>query len=117
MPDLEPPPATDPTEPTDEQSLRRGESLDRPADARHLMWSFVGMTGMAAALFLVVIGTSLVAPWWAVLVLSAVWVVLFVLGTRWFLHHPGRVGVLPVAMVVIWVGAVVAGDLWLGWVA
>ena len=85
-------------------------------DARHLLGSFIGMIGMAAALFLVWAGL-LVAPLWAVIALFVVWLALFVLGTRWFMHHPWRVAALPVVMVLIWFGAIIAGDLWLGWVA
>lgn len=87
---------------------------DRPADARHLLGSFVGMTGMACVLFLV-LASGLVAPWWAVTLMTLVWLVLFVLGTRWFMHHPWRVAALPVVMAVVWFATVMAGAFFLDW--
>lgn len=86
---------------------------DRP-DARPVLGSFIGMGGMAAALFLVLASGTL-APLWAVGLLTVVWLVLFVVGARWFMAHPWRVAALPVVMAVIWFAAVMAGDLWLGW--
>ena len=53
---------------------------ERPADARHLLGSFIGMSGMACVLFLV-LASGLVAPAWAVALLTLVWLVLFVLGS------------------------------------
>ena len=87
---------------------------ERPADARHLLGSFVGMCGMASVLFLV-LASGLVAPAWAVVVLTLVWVVLFVLAVRWFMHHPWRVAALPVLMAVVWFGSVMAGAVFLDW--
>jgi hypothetical protein len=90
------------------------DPVERPADARHLLGSFVGMSGMAAALFLV-FASGLVSPPWAVAVLALVWLVLFVVGARWFMHHPWRVAALPVVMVVIWFGSITAGAVFLDW--
>ena len=87
---------------------------ERPPDARHLLGSFVGMIGMASVLFLV-LASGLVAPAWAVVVLSLVWLVLFVLSARWFMHHPRRVAALPFVMLLIWFGSIMAGAYWLGW--
>ena len=89
---------------------------ERPADARHLIGSFIGMSGMACVLFLV-LASGLVAPAWAVVVLTLVWVALFVLGVRWFMHHPWRVAVLPVVMAVVWFAGVTAGAVFLDWTA
>ena len=87
---------------------------DRPANARPVLGSFIGMSGMACVLFLV-LASGLVAPAWAVAVLAVVWLVLFVLGVRWFMHHPWRVAALPVVMLVIWFGGVMAGAAFLDW--
>lgn len=87
---------------------------DHPADARHLLGSFVGMSGMACVLFLV-LASGLVAPAWAVALLTLVWLVLFVLGVRWFMRHPWRVAALPVVMAVVWFGGVTAGAVFLDW--
>ena len=89
---------------------------DRPADARHLVGSFIGMIGMASVLF-VVLASGLVAPLWAVLLGALVWLVFFVVGTRWFMTHPWRVAALPVVLLVIWVCAVTAGAAFLDWSA
>jgi hypothetical protein len=89
---------------------------DHPADARHLVGSFIGMSGMACVLFLV-LASGLVAPAWAVVLLTLVWLVLFVLGVRWFMHHPWRVAALPVVMVAVWFATVSAGAALLGWTA
>ena len=89
---------------------------DRPADARHLIGSFIGMTGMACVLF-VVLASGLVAPLWAVALMSLVWLVLLVVGTRWFMRHPWRVAALPVVVLVVWFAAVSAGAAFLGWTA
>jgi hypothetical protein len=87
---------------------------ERPADARHLLGSFVGMSGMACVLFLV-LASGLVAPAWAVALLTVVWLVLFVLGVRWFMRHPWRVAALPLVMAVVWFAGVTAGAVFLDW--
>jgi hypothetical protein len=87
---------------------------DRPADARHLIGSFIGMIGMASVLF-VILASGLVAPWWAVALMSLVWLVAFVAATRWFMTRPWRVAILPVAVLAAWVAAVAAGAAFLGW--
>ena len=89
---------------------------ERPADARHLLGSFVGMAGMASVLFLV-LASGLVSPAWAVVAMTVVWLVLFVLGTRWFMHHPWRVAALPLVVVVVWVATISAGAAFLDWSA
>lgn len=87
---------------------------ERLPDARHLLGSFIGMCGMASVLFLV-LASGLVAPAWAVVALTVVWLVLFVIGTRWFMHHPWRVAALPVVMLVVWVATIAAGAAVLDW--
>ena len=87
---------------------------DRPSDARHLIGSFIGMIGMACVLF-VVLASGLVAPLWAVVLMTVVWLVAFVVATRWFMHHPWRVAVLPVGVLAVWLAAVAAGAAFLDW--
>ena len=87
---------------------------ERPADARHVLGSFIGMSGMACVLFLV-LASGLVAPAWAVALLTVVWLVLFVLGVRWFMRHPWRVAALPLVMAVVWFASVTAGAVFLDW--
>ncbi|WP_244928877.1 hypothetical protein [Nocardioides sp. W7] len=84
----------------------------RPGDASP--WPFVGMAGMASVLFLYGAG-GLIAPWWAVVLLLGVWLVLFVQACRWWTPRPRLVPVLPVVAVLVWFAVMVSGGLWLGW--
>jgi hypothetical protein len=74
------------------------------------------MAGMAAAFFLYA-ASGLVAPWWGVVLLLLVWLVLFVVGCLWWTPHPNRLPLLAVAAVVLWFAAITAGGAWLGWTA
>jgi hypothetical protein len=86
----------------------------RPPLAKASPWPFVGMAGMACTAFL--IGASvLLAPWYAVLGLSLLWVVALVLAVRWFTPHPGRVLWVPVGLTLVWVATVVGGAAAFGW--
>lgn len=69
---------------------------------------------MACVLFLVLAAVS-IAPWWAMVLLVAVWIVLFALGTRWFMVRPWRVAVLPLVMLLVWFGTIAFGAFALGW--
>ena len=71
---------------------------------------------MAAAFFLYA-ASGLVAPWWGVVMLLLVWLVLFVLGCRWWTPHPKRLPLLAIAAMVLWFAAITAGSSWLGWTA
>ena len=86
----------------------------RRSDARDVLGSFIGMAGMAAMLF-IVLASGLVAPWWAVTLLTLVWLVLLVLGARWFMRRPWRVAALPVVMALVWVVTISAGGAFLDW--
>jgi len=77
-------------------------------------WGFVGMGGMACTLFLV-LGTAVVAPWWVTLLLVVLWLVLLVVGTRWFVPHPTRVAWLPVVVFAVWFPTIFIGTSALGW--
>lgn len=77
-------------------------------------WPFVGMAGMACVLFLY--GASvLLAPWWAVVGLLVLWVVLFVRACRWWSARPDWVPLLPVLATVVWFAVMIAGGVLLGW--
>ncbi len=60
---------------------------------------------------------GLMAPLWAVILLSAIWVVLFVLGCLWFRRRPLWTLPLPVVAVLVWLGGLTAGEALLGWTA
>ncbi|MEI5675636.1 MULTISPECIES: hypothetical protein [unclassified Nocardioides] len=88
---------------------RRGR---RPGDVSP--WPFVGMGGLVSVLFLY--GASgLLAPWWAVVLLLLVWLVLFVQACRWWTPRPRAVAVLPVVATVVWFAVILSGGLWLDW--
>ena len=74
------------------------------------------MAGMAFAFFLYA-ASGLLAPWWAVVLLLVVWLVLFVVACRWWTPHPRRVPLVAVVAVVFWFAALNAGGAWLGWTA
>ncbi len=77
-------------------------------------WGFVGLGGMACVLFLV-LGSAGVAPWWVTTLLLVLWLVLFVVATRWFEPHPRRVAWLPVVVFAVWLSMVAVGTRALGW--
>ena len=82
------------------------QPLDRrPVREKASPWPFVGMSGLAAELFLY--GASvLFLPWWGVALLVVVWLVLLLVGLRWFSTRPRRMVVLPAVGFVVWLGAV-----------
>ncbi len=90
------------------------EAGRRPRTVRASPWPFVGMAGLACTLFLYAV-SGLVAPWWGVLGLVAVWLVIFAMGCRWWTRHPARVAVLPLVALAVWFAVVSAGGAWLGW--
>lgn len=63
------------------------------------------------------LASGLVAPLWAVIVLCAIWLALFVTGIVWFKRRPLWTLSLPVVAVIIWLGGVSAGEALLGWSA
>lgn len=82
--------------------------------------SLVGAGLAMAALAVVGIfyaSAGLVAPLWAVIMLMVFWVLLVVLGIRWFRRRPLRVVPLPFVAVVVWLAVVTLGEQLLGWTA
>jgi hypothetical protein len=88
----------------------------RPGRNATSPWPFVGMAGMACAFFLYA-ASGLVAPWWGVVALLAIWVLLLVVACAWWTPHPTRVPFVAVFALVLWFCAVTAGGAWLGWTA
>ncbi|WP_110205248.1 hypothetical protein [Nocardioides daejeonensis] len=79
-------------------------------------WPFVGMIGLFCALFLY--GASvLLAPWWGVLLLLTLWLVLFGMACKWWTPHPKRLPFLAIFAMLFWFCFINAGGAWLGWVA
>ena len=60
------------------------------------------MSGMAVAFFLYGYSAFVIRDVLSVVVLPLFWVVLFVLGCRWFMTRPYRVLALPVLAVAVW---------------
>lgn len=77
-------------------------------------WPFVGMGGLACLLFLYAASATF-APWWAVVLLLAVWVVLFVLACRWWTSYPRRVLWAAVTGAVVWFLVAIVGGIALDW--
>jgi len=74
------------------------------------------VAGMVA-MFFPYAASGLVAPWWAVGVLLALWLVMLVVTCRWFMPYPKRTLVLPVLALVVWIGVISAGGVFLDWTA
>ena len=79
-------------------------------------WPFIAMMGMAGCFFLYA-ASGLLAPWYGVVLLLVIWVVLFVVATRWWTPHPRRTLLLPLIAVAVWFGVLTAGELLFGWTA
>ncbi len=60
------------------------------------------MSGIAVAFFLYGYSAFVVRDVLTIVVLPLFWLVLLVLGCRWFMTHPYRVIVLPVVAVAVW---------------
>lgn len=80
----------------------------------HKSGSFIGMAGLAIALFMDLAAGS-VLPWWGVTFLVVVWLALFVQACRWFVDHPVRVFWLPFGAVGLWFAFLLGGEVLWGW--
>ena len=63
---------------------------------------FIGMAGIAVALFLYGYAAIALPSWLHSLAMPLVWLVLFVLGTRWFTRRPYWMLALPVVAILVW---------------
>jgi hypothetical protein len=79
-------------------------------------WPFVAMMGMAGTFFLYA-ASGLVAPWYGVVALLLVWLVLFVVACRWWTLHPTRMLWLPLVAVAVWFGVLTGGAALFDWTA
>jgi hypothetical protein len=87
-----------------------------PQGHRASPWPFIAMMGMAGTFFLYAV-SGLLAPWYGVVLLLLVWVVLFVVACRWWTPHPRLMLVLPAIAVVIWFGVLILGEALFDWTA
>lgn len=74
-------------------------------------WGFAGMGALACLLFLD-LAALLIAPWWVVVVLVLLWLVLFASGCRWFAPAPWRVARAAAFGFAVWAVVIVGGGLW-----
>jgi hypothetical protein len=79
-------------------------------------WPFVAMVGMAGCFFLYA-ASGLLAPWYGVVLLMAIWVGLFVVAARWWTPYPRRTLLLPLVAVVVWFGVLTLGEVLFDWTA
>lgn len=66
---------------------------------------FIGMGGLACLLF-VFLASAGFLPWWGTTVLVVAWLVLLVVGARWFTPRPARTVLLPVVGLVVYAAVV-----------
>jgi hypothetical protein len=79
-------------------------------------WPFLAMIGMAGCFFLYAV-SGLLAPWYGVVVLMLIWVVLFVVATRWWTPHPKRTLLVPLIALAAWFVVLTAGEVLFDWTA
>ena len=91
----------------------RPRSVRRSLTTRHALAGVALLVLLALAPFF--LSAGLLAPGWAVVVLVGAWLALLVLGVVWFRRRPWWVLPLPVVAVLVWVGALSAGEAFLGW--
>lgn len=60
---------------------------------------------------------GLVAPWWVVPLMPALWVALAVVVWRNQPQRPWVALAMPVLALALWFGVVMAGGVWWGWTA
>lgn len=73
-----------------------------------------GAAGMVVALWFYGF-VGLVAPWWVVPLMVALWLVLAYVGLKNFSRRPLFVMVLPFLALALWFAIVAAGGAWWGW--
>ena len=79
-----------------------GQPPGRIRDIRAYRPSFVGMVLLVCVPFLI-FGTTSVYGAGGTVALTAVWLVLFAMGCRWFMPKPWRVVVVAVLSILAWV--------------
>ena len=92
-----------------------GEVRSRPSVLSYVLGGLA--LAALAAMSILFFAAGLMAPLWAVIVFSAIWLIMFILGCLWIRRHPLRVLILPVIAAGIWFGGMTAGEQLLGWTA
>jgi hypothetical protein len=78
-------------------------------DDRAQSESFIGMSGLAVALFLYGYSAVAIPSLLHSLLLPLVWLVLFGFGCAWFMTHPRRVVVVAVLAIIVWFAVIRLG--------
>ena len=78
--------------------------------------AIAGVLGLVAVLPFYV-SSGLAAPLWAIVVLMALWLLLFILAIRWFTRRPWVVLAMPFVAAAVWWLALTLGEQALGWQA
>jgi hypothetical protein len=92
---------------------------DLGASARRVSGAIAGTTFVVlhAIVGYLTLSLGLVAPAWAVTVLSMVWLVVAVVGWRWRRRRPILTMLAPFATAALAIAVVSLGDAYLGWTA
>jgi len=69
---------------------------------------FIGMAGMATTLFLYGWSAAVLRDVASLVLLPAIWLLLFVLAARWFSRHPYRVLAMPFIATAVWFAAMLS---------
>lgn len=79
----------------------------------------IGLVGLALHLVLglFIFFSTLIAPIWAVGLLSAVWMVALYFGWRTWRARPWVAIVVPLGVFALWMLTLLLGDAFLGWTA
>lgn len=77
---------------------------------------WVGVAGMLVALWFYGF-MALVAPWWVVPIMVALWIPMFLVVLKSFNRRPWVAFAMPLFALVVWFVTLVAGARWWGWQA
>jgi peptidoglycan/LPS O-acetylase OafA/YrhL len=93
---------------------RRIKPVGDEPGARLSFTPFLGMILIVSSFFLYA-ASGLVAPWWGVVGMIAIWLALFVLCCAWWSPHPKRLVWIGVASYPLWFCLIVGGAVAFGW--
>ncbi len=72
--------------------------------------------GLACVAFLIAATPLAVgAPWWAITLLALLWLGALLLAIAWFTTRPKAVALIPLVLILGWLGTVVGGARFLDW--
>jgi hypothetical protein len=95
-------------------NLAETRDVDRP-DLLARVLAILGLVLHVVLGFTFVFGAGLVAPWYGIVILSAAWVLLFVLGIKWWNSAPRLVLLVPIIAFVFGSLALWIGGSYLDW--